>query len=397
MNYLNHLQIIEKIYKELSTTRLTNNIGLHAGSSGIALFIAYYDRIVNREESINQRILDIINHNIECINLGERQQSICSGISGFGWLCEHLKNLHAFNEKNIEFLKDLDVYLFSKMILDIKNGNYDYLHGALGVGTYFLTRFYRKEISDILILLLCELEKSGTHCENGAIKWISNLNIEGKKGCNISLSHGMSSIAAFLIRLHQIKFEVERVDKLLIQTIVYIIDQITYTDNSISFFPTYSKESSLDNHYSRLGWCYGDLGISYILLEAALVLNNKEWEIIALRILLHSCKRRDLHKNGIRDAGLCHGSAGISHIFWNLYLKTQIQEFRIASDYWLNITMQMFNNDDELLGFKAWRTEESGGPIISNTLLEGLAGIGLAFLSRISGDKLSWDECIMLN
>jgi hypothetical protein len=41
-------------------------------------------------------------------------------------------------------------------------------------------------------------------CENGAINWLSVLDHEkGEKRYNISLSHDMSSIAAFLIRLHQ--------------------------------------------------------------------------------------------------------------------------------------------------------------------------------------------------
>jgi|GEM_PF-4455906 hypothetical protein len=43
----------------------------------------------------------------------------------------------------------------------------------------------------------------------------------------------------------------------------------------------------------------------------------------------------------------------------------------------------MFKNANGLAGFKAWRTEESGGPIISDSLLEGFSGIGLTSLSRM--------------
>lgn len=397
MDYSNYVQITESIYKELMSSELSNNIGLHAGTSGVALFIAYYDKIVNLKTSVNQRIMDILEYNIERINSGHWQHSICSGISGFGWLCEHLRKLRMLKEEDVEFLDDIDGFLYSKMIFDIKNGNYDYLHGALGVGAYFLSRFKKNKSPEFLKILLEELEKTGIPCESDAIKWMSKLNVEGKKGYNISLSHGMSSIAAFLVCLHQLKFETEKVEKLLVQTITYILHQMTYNENSISYFPSYSKESNSRDHYSRLGWCYGDLGISYTLWRAALVLDNKEWEIIALRVLYHNCKRFDLQMNGVKDAGLCHGSAGISHIFWSLYQNTRIPEFRRASDYWLNITIQMFKNANGLAGFKVWRTEELGGTIFSDFLLDGFSGIGLTFLSRMGRYILSWDECIMLN
>jgi len=45
MNF-NCLDIVNNIYKELTTCSLSNNIGLHIGTSGIALFLAYYDNII---------------------------------------------------------------------------------------------------------------------------------------------------------------------------------------------------------------------------------------------------------------------------------------------------------------------------------------------------------------
>lgn len=398
MDSSKYIHIIENIHKELMVSELSDNIGLHAGTSGIALFLSYYDRIILGKNEVSQRVMEILDHNIESINSGNRLHTICSGISGFGWLCEHLRKLEMLDKDDIEFLDDLDPFLYRQMIVDIREGNYDYLHGALGVGTYFLSRFDKKEISVYLEELLTELEKSGIPCENNAIKWLSVLDHEtGEKGFNISLSHGMSSIAAFLVRLHQLNFETDRVSKLLAQTITYILGQITYVKGSISYFPSFSKESSNGNHYSRLGWCYGDLGIAYILWQAAISLKNKEWEDTAIRILLHNSKRRNLQTNAISDAGLCHGSAGIAHIFWSLYHDTHVEKFQGTGDYWLNITMQMAKHTDGLAGFKAWRTEENGGPVKTDSLLEGIAGIGLALLSFINNDEMVWNNSIMLS
>jgi lantibiotic modifying enzyme len=342
--------------------------------------------------------MDILEHNIKQINSGNLSHTICSGISGFGWLCEHLRKLEMLSGEDIEFLDDLDPFLYKQMMVDIRGGNYDFLHGALGAGMYFLSRFDKKKVPEYLDELLTELEASATLCENGTVKWISVVNHKiGKTGYNISLSHGMSSIAAFFIKLHQLNFETERVDKLLRQTIVYILEQITYTEGSLSYFPLYSKESSTDNHNSRLGWCYGDLGIAHILWQSAVVLENKEWENIAIRILLHCGNRRDLQNNSIWDACLCHGSAGIAHIFWNLFLNTQLHVFQEITDYWLNITLHMAKYTDGSAGFLAWRTKEYGGPVKSDSLLEGIAGIGLALLSQLKSDEMTWDECLMLS
>lgn len=393
-----YIQTIENIHKELMKCDFSENIGLHAGTSGIALFLLYYDRIILKKNDISPRIMKILEHNIECINLGRKQHSICNGISGFGWLCEHLLKLEMLDRDDIEFLDDLDPFLHRQMIIDIKEGNYDFLHGALGVGTYFLSRFDHKEIPLYLEELLTELEKSAIHSENSGIKWESVIEHEtGKKGYNISLSHGISSIAAFLIRLYKMHFESERVNILLTGSVKYILDQISNEEGCFSCFPSLSKENNNGNYHSRLGWCYGDLGISSVVLQAAFAMKNKEWENVALNVFRHAVNRRDLQANSIFDAGICHGSVGVAYIFKNLYQNTHIQEFSETIDYWMNVTLQMAKYDDGLAGYKAWRTEEYGSPEKSEFLLEGIAGIGLAILSYMNSNELDWDECLMLS
>jgi len=138
MDNVKYIEIIENINRELRTSELSENIGLHSGTSGIALFLAYYDRIIHEKNDVSQRVMDILKHNIDRINSGSRLHTICSGISGFGWLCEHLRKLGMLDRDDVKFLHDLDPFLYRMMMVDIRKGNYDYLHGALGVGAYFL-------------------------------------------------------------------------------------------------------------------------------------------------------------------------------------------------------------------------------------------------------------------
>ncbi|MCL2727036.1 MAG: lanthionine synthetase C family protein [Bacteroidales bacterium] len=379
------------------TCKLSDNIGVHAGTSGVALFFAYYDRIIHKKSGIGAKVVEILEHNMMCIESQSGiPHTICNGIAGFGWLCEHLRKMGFLSRDDIAFLDDLDPYLYSQMMDNIKFGNYDFLHGALGVGTYFIDRLDKKEVPGYLNDLLTELEESSIPCRNGGVKWMSIIDHKTSKiGYNISLSHGMSAIAALLIRLHQMNFETQRVESLLSGTILFILDQIIYQESSLSYFPSRSKVSGTEA--SRLGWCYGDLGVVCVLRRAAIALRNKEWEEMALKILLHTCKRRDLEENIIRDAGLCHGSAGVAYIFWDLYAKTDIAEFKETVDYWLDITLQMAKYPDGLAGYKAFRLEEYGGLEKTDSLLDGIAGIGLALLSCLNDHATPWDECFMLS
>jgi len=392
-----YIEVVDNIYRILMTSELSGNVGLLAGTSGIALFIAYYDRIIRQNNSLNPRVVEILEHNIKCIDSGNRIHSICNGISGFGWLCEHLRKMGTLSQEDVEFLDDLDPFLYDRMMVDIKRGYYDYLHGALGVGTYFLSRFEKKGVPAYLNDLLTGLENSSIPCENGRIKWISLLDHKtGREGYNISLSHGMSGIAAFLIRLHHLDFEKGRVERLLFGTILYILDQMTYVEGNLSYFPSHSKESGEGNNYSRLGWCYGDLGIACVLRRAAIALKKTEWENTALEVLYHNADRRNLQENLINDAGFCHGSVGIAHVFLNLYSSTRVEKFRETVDYWLHITLQMAKHPNGLAGFKAWHTEEHGGFENVDSFLEGIAGIGMVLLSYLKKSEILWGESVML-
>lgn len=56
------------------------------------------------------------------------------------------------------------------------------MHGAIGVGTYFLSRFDKnKEVIGYMKELLTELEQKGIMCESKAVKWLSVLNFETRE------------------------------------------------------------------------------------------------------------------------------------------------------------------------------------------------------------------------
>ena len=62
-------------------------------------------------------------------------------------------------------------------------------------------------------------------------------------------------------------------------------------------------ESPFQLGYSRLAWCYGDLGIGIILYQAAKTFNDVELENFALEVLLHTTTRKEIEQTQAFDAG----------------------------------------------------------------------------------------------
>jgi len=109
---------------------------------------------------------------------------------------------------------------------------------------------------------------------------------------------------------------------------------------------------------------------------------------------LNCSKRRDVKKEFVMDAGICHGAAGIAHIFNRVYQKTGNETFKEAALFWIDDCLKKSCFNDGLAGYKVWRKD---GWITQTGLLEGIAGIGLVLLSAISDIEPDWDECLLLS
>jgi lantibiotic biosynthesis protein len=387
---------IREIIENVELNLKNEGIGLLSGLSGIAIF-HYYCSLLVDEKYENNCIKDIEDA-VDIINNGEDTGAFSAGIAGFGWILEFLKERKFLTQDDILLLDDLDDFLYKKMKAEFNDSHYDYLHGAMGYGMYFLKRIYKGNSSSYLSELVNHLDLLAEKNNDGSIKWLSSIDYEkGTKGYNISMSHGSSSIIAILSKIYNAGIETEKCRQLITGAVQYILKQELDRTSYNAFFPTMSLESDENILGSRLAWCYGDLGISMSLWQAGNNLNHPEWTEKALEVLLFSTSRKDLRRNLVVDAGLCHGTAGIGHIFYRMYWNTRRPEFKAAADYWFKKTLEMANHPDGLAGYKAWHSEKNGGWINETGLLEGISGIGLALLSYNNESEPSWDECLLLS
>jgi len=397
LNY--NQKIIDVFSAVLKTNSTASNMGLLGGKMGlpVALLICathFHDRIFKRQ---GKKVIETIFEEIE--QSENYIFSFCNGLAGIGWAFEYLEQKEYVKYNTNLLLEDFDVLLSNVLELEMERVNYDFLHGALGIALYFMSRMQKNEnLLPVLQKFIIQLNELGEKQSSGSIKWISVLDQETqKRGYNISLSHGMASIAVILGKLYAIKgIDQNMVKNLLQGCINYILEQEIDKDKYGSFFPGFALESTEQLQGSRLGWCYGDLGIAMSLWQAGVALQNDTWKNKAMEVLLFAAeKRRDLEKNLVHDAGLCHGAAGIGHIFYRAWWNTRLSEFKDAADYWFAQTLKMATFADGLAGYKTWHGKE--GWVNKYHLLDGIAGIGLALLTYYHEIEPTWDECLLLS
>jgi len=380
-------QSIDKL-KEISEQLLIskeNNLGLYTGLSGMNIFHAHYSKN-------NDTIIQNIEKCINIISSGNVLHTFCSGVSGFLWSLKHLISIDVLSKNDVELFNQLNPFLNKKMVEDLNNDNWDFLHGALGVANYFLEDLNINTIKYIEYLIK-DIERKSIKDKNGykLSSFVFDNEKNYRKVFNLSLSHGMASIISFLSKAYSLGIYKNK--WLLNGIIEFYINNMNDLQKYNSYFSnTISEDDELCT--SRLAWCYGDLGIGISLYEAAVNLGNKALEELSISLFMHSAKRNNLADNSVKDAGICHGTAGISLIFNRMYKNTQIIEFKEAADYWLIETLKMARFNDGLAGFKAFHGED--GWINEYSLLEGISGIGLVLLSSLSKEDLFWDECLLI-
>ncbi len=395
--YFTILEKIREIAEAVSNNGNDKNASLLSGSAGNAIFLkCYYKKMPN--EIIFDNLKKNINNSIFAIENSRLTYTFCSGIAGIAWSLIYLSEQKLLDLGDDAYFKELDFFLYNCGKNDLENRNFDYLHGGLGVILYFLKRDKSPTSNDYL-LSLTKLLFSQVKNNEDEIVWSSNFNITESinqlEEYNIGLAHGIPSIIIVLTKLYTNDIEKDKCQELLKGTIKWLLKQKLPLGN-ISIYPNIVTDEKSNIQPSRLAWCYGDLGIATALWQAGKSLKNDEWKTEAIEILKNSCKRKDLNKNSVCDAGICHGTAGIAQIYNRFYWETKLPEFKETANYWINETLKMAYHKDGLAGYKSWRGSELGWENKIG-ILEGITGIGLALLSHISDEDPNWDECLLLS
>jgi hypothetical protein len=148
---------------------------------------------------------------------------------------------------------------------------------------------------------------------------------------------------------------------------------------------------------ARLAWCYGDAGLAVALLLAARALADDRLQRVAHEVALRAAAR-PLEGSGVIDAGVCHGAAGLAHLFGRMWQLTADEHCAAAAREWLGRTLALRRPALAVAGFPWMTADDADSGVLPHAepgLLVGAAGVGLVLLAACSGRDPCWDHALL--
>lgn len=393
-------QELEQIKELTSSYTVTKEYksGLLGDLGGLCLFSFYYGKAFDDTDSLDrgEELTDDIILNITN-SLRDSNLKYSSGLIGLASLLKFLNKEHFVDFEANDVLSNLDEIIFNYAIKELNKGNYDFLHGATGALYYFLID--TEVLNDYAKRIISKLHSIVEFTPEARMYWSFfdvNDSHKLKKNINLGLAHGQPAIVSILSKAYKLNPN-DNILKGLIENATKTIIDYKYQDPRNSLYPSIQPISQNNDYYSgsRMGWCYGDLGIALALWDVGEALDNKFFKSEALECIKKSALRKDLQDGYVKDAAICHGSAGIMHIFNTFSNLSNENKYEDEVNYWKDISVKLINTNKNkiLTGHCAWSKDIQYYNDFG--LLQGISGVGLSFLSLLN-PKIKWGEILLM-
>ncbi len=385
-------QYQQKVHNVIAQASANNN-SLLSGKLGVVLYYHNLYKANKKEEDANTAI-NILQEILT--DLGNNKTSLIgtsysSGTAGLAYIMQLLQK-DGLIEFEIDLqLESIDQTLFNKALQQIETHEIDFLHGAMGIIFYFVQRLPNEKIENYLNLLITALCKTAI-IENEGI-WFKNYvkNKDELQQINFSLSHGLSGFLLLLILVAErgiCRDIIKEMVKKGVEFMLLFKRDIDIEKEEYTQYPStiQANNTSVLFYTNRLAWCYGDLNIAYLLIEAGALLANEHWIKMGNILGTTTCMCKTLQHIGATDSHVCHGTAGLAQLYKKLYNLTEIDEYNNAYLLWIKITLDLVENElhkDTYMGNET-------------NFLEGLVGVNLVLLSYLHNEEVTWNKALLM-
>jgi lantibiotic biosynthesis protein len=400
------IETVLSIARELRKTQVKDP-SLALGLPGVALLFAYLAK-AQPDRGYEEIALRLLERAARAVLAKRMSASLYSGFTGVAWTVIHLKRLLGLEGEypNAEIDRALSMYLRASLW----RSEFDLISGLTGLGVYALECWPRSTAASLLKQIVRHLCRNA---ESNSVSWTWRSRVEFLSpdrrrtypdGCyDLGLAHGVPGIIALLGRIGATRNERFRATRartrgVLDGAVHWLLAQES-DGSEPSIFPIcLGANGEAPTPALRVGWCYGDLGIATALFLAARCANEPTWELRALS-LARRAANRPRAQSGVNDTSLCHGAAGIAHLFNRFYQATGERTFRDAARFWFRQTLEMRQQQSRVAGFPARFYKRSAGAYWSPQpgFLYGAAGIGLALLSAATPVEPAWDRIMLVS
>ena len=370
---------------------------LASGMSGRALFFGYFD-VVRHDEEAGDQAVELIGSSIEALSHLPLRPSLYAGFCGVGWVVEHLtRELYAGDD---DLTGAIDEALREHLDKTPERLQFELINGLSGYGLYLLERLPHPDAAALLAQTLDHLEQSVEETPDGFTwltqgDWIPSWERDDlPDGCyNLGVAHGVPGVLGFLSSAWSAGLSDPRIPRLAEGTVRWLLRH-RLPDGGDSLYPALLVPGR-ELEPTRTAWCYGDPGVAAVLLTAARAFDRPDWEEEALAAA-RLAARRPLKPVKAIDAGLCHGTAGLAHLFNRMYQITGDPELKEAAAAWYQRTLAMRSPGEGIAGYRAWSATKPGERSWQSDtgFLRRATGIGLALLAAVSEVDPAWDRVL---
>jgi class I lanthipeptide synthase len=377
---------------------------LGRGQAGLAILFAWMAAAgrMPRGDVLAQRCLDDA---IEAVSTQPSNASLFGGFTGVAWAADLVdRRLGLDGEDRSEAVDDAILRLLSRD--EPWAAPYDLIVGLTGLGVYALSRYPRPTAIRCLSEVLQRLRESARSDPHGLYWWTPPAEIPDEEArqeypsgrVDLGVAHGVAGTIAFLGCLCSRGVEQEMARPLLEGGVAWLMAHPIPTEDGPTF-PVWIAPG-VEPWAARSAWCYGDPGIAAALLLAARGAGDVGWERAAVSLACRAAER-PASESGIVNANLCHGSAGLAHLYNRMYQATGRPELGAAARLWLERTLAFYgvardagdawvrgNWDPARRDRWTWTDIE---------LVEGAAGVALALLAAATPIEPAWDSMFLMS
>jgi lantibiotic modifying enzyme len=388
-------------WPEMAQAQVVEDGSLSGGRAGLAVLFAYLAQ-ARSEPGDADIALGFLNDAVEAVASVPMSDALYSGFTGVAWAVAHLQerlSLPTEEDPN----EAIDEALLDSLNRSPWPGEYDLISGLVGLGVYALERLPRPTARACLERVIARLAEMAERGEHGTT-WFTppeRLPDWQRERCprgyyNLGLAHGVPGVIALLGGACAAGVARAEAQPLLQGAVEWLLHQ-KLPEGAGSSFSSWAGPG-VEQDASRLAWCYGDVGASAALLCAARCVGEPIWEREAIEIVRGAAERAP-EQAGIVDAGLCHGAAGLGHLFNRMYQATGEAALGEAAHFWLQRTLAMRQPGEGVGGYLAWEPREAGEVrwVADPGLLTGAAGVALALLAAATAVEPAWDRMLLVS
>jgi lantibiotic biosynthesis protein len=382
------------------TLRVTTTAGhrdgsLASGSAGLAVCNGQLARTRSRRQAADAACMHL-EAATGVLATEPLTSSLYSGFTGIAWAVELVDRL--LGTEGEDRNGDIDEAVTRLLPRYPEQAPYDLINGLAGLGVYALARWPRPGAAQCLLGVVEQLARRARHDRDGVYWWTPpswkgpRLDRHQPAGVDLGVAHGIAGVVPLLARVQRLGLAQQTVRPLLDGAVGWLLAHLVDTASG----PTvpYFVADGVEPGPARSAWCYGDPGVAAALLLAARDAGEPAWAADAITLAMGAANRPP-DQTGVVDAGLCHGSAGLAHLFNRMYQMTAEPILADAARFWVERTLELCSA--AVPGQGAAVTGGAPTPWAGPGLLEGAAGIALAMEAASTTAEPAWDQMLLVS